>query len=807
MTIWPSVVIGLGSSGAYVVANMERILYEVLGDTGVDLFRLMVIETAQTAKDDEGPPGGIRRRWVNASETDVGQAITDLRASLGSDFDWCPRDLRIAGQGAGNIRAGGRLMLFSKYDLIRQAILDALKQTHDATRREESTQALRDQLQRRNMNLPDQLVNAREQIVYVVGTLAGGTCSGMCVDLGYLLHQENPAAKRVGIFFLPERTAPPVFQQNSWGTLKDLEYFCDHPDAFQGVWPSNGRPHRYSGLPAKPFDQVYLLSSSNQRRQPLRLEYRTSPDAPLVVMAATQLAADLMGMAALRSERLVNINTHVPGAEKRRTFLNFNLRAISYPKYEIAEAAACKVVAETVCAAWLNTDRWIAESGDTKPIKKDDLESRGRKVWNDGFGDIWRGAFANTDIVGQARHLKEVATDPRRELVDQLTREYSDTLFTKIQQHIPGQREELHDLVNRGMIDVARDTANLQCVEHYLVGLRDEVRTTLNYWKQLKTPSSKDTSAWQTIGRDLAQTVIEESKSLAGRALGAGDRLLQDGLSRALTQLTMYLMREPLINLVEWIDSDRLLWTRQMRDTLQRTSDLASQRHRLLLHRLQDESGPILKLPRSSQDTFQREIDSLAADAKAYIRRGYLTYRDRKIEGDFIVRGERQEEQGAKIFPRLRGPVQTHFLARLSRQSFDVVDQIINQERLGHAENLWQGAYDLSLATKLSMARTHTTVPSYIAAGSIHAAERLTSELRSKSVQIEVDSKALPMFDHMAVFYQEGVVMPSAESLPDELFDADVLREHFGAEVLHRADYVDPLRQMKRHSEAGHVQS
>jgi hypothetical protein len=43
MPIQPSIVIGVGSSGGYVVAGLERILDEVMGDAPLNLFKLMVI--------------------------------------------------------------------------------------------------------------------------------------------------------------------------------------------------------------------------------------------------------------------------------------------------------------------------------------------------------------------------------------------------------------------------------------------------------------------------------------------------------------------------------------------------------------------------------------------------------------------------------------------------------------------------------------------------------------------------------------------------------------------------------------------
>ena len=94
MTIHPSLVVGVGTSGALVTSNIERILYEVLGDTPLDLLKLLVVETDNTPRETEVAPGGRISQMVDAFEPDIGKAIRDLNAFLKTDFDWCPKGPR-----------------------------------------------------------------------------------------------------------------------------------------------------------------------------------------------------------------------------------------------------------------------------------------------------------------------------------------------------------------------------------------------------------------------------------------------------------------------------------------------------------------------------------------------------------------------------------------------------------------------------------------------------------------------------------------------------------------------------------------
>src|SRR5450432_223746 len=214
----------------------------------------------------------------------------------------------------------------------------------------------------------------------------------MCIDMGYAIRQIDPQAERIGIFFVPDPNAPDTFRQNAWAALKDLEYFIDNQGAFQGVWKSEQRtPLPYSRGAAKPYDRIYLISSLNQSAQ-TRLQYQSNMQSPLIVMVATMIAADLLGLYSLRAGKLVNLNQHVTGPEKHRTFLNFSLRGISYPKYELSEASACKVVADTICGNWLSKTQYVTKAGMGSNILEDNERSKGRDVWNEKFTVVWNGA-------------------------------------------------------------------------------------------------------------------------------------------------------------------------------------------------------------------------------------------------------------------------------------------------------------------------------------------------------------------------------------------------------------------------------
>src|SRR6185295_8203748 len=97
-----------------------------------------------------------------------------------------------------------------------------------------------------------------------------------------------------------------------------------------------------------------------------------------------------LGLHEHRSAKLSNIDARIGGTRRNQTFLNFNLRAISYPKYEISEAGACKLAADSICAGWLS-DQYYSSGSSKTSLKEDKTKEEGRNRWNERFKPIWQG--------------------------------------------------------------------------------------------------------------------------------------------------------------------------------------------------------------------------------------------------------------------------------------------------------------------------------------------------------------------------------------------------------------------------------
>jgi hypothetical protein len=797
MNVGPTIVIGLGSSGAYVIANLERILYEVLGDAPLDLFKLYAIDTDTQRKEDVAPPGRRRSQNIPIYESNLGQAIYDLKAALGATFNWCPDDLQIPGPGAGNLRSGGRLMFYRSFPRLWDLIRTATQQARDAAKRPETEQAFKDLLSRRGMPTAGPIVDPDNTAIYVIGTLAGGTCSGACVDLGYMIRDAARTATRTAVFFLPDGNAGKVFLENSWAALVDLEYFCEHPAAFNAIWPADNRhTHPYNGGPDAPYSRVYLLSSLNQDGVP-RLPYSSSSNSPLIAMTAMWVATNLLGGSAPRMASLSNLNQQVPGPPEKRMFLNFNLRALSYPKYEISEAAACSHVATKVCSKWLDGSNCETATGTTVEIKNDAVRKRGRDLWAKQFVTIWRGVYGSVNPAQRVAQLQSKAfADPAANLFHEFTAEVQGSIYSQILEQLPGRERELQSMIKVGLASEFANYPNLTWVELFVEGLKYELAHTIRYWEELGIPRKADHAAWSELARRLIDRLLEGETAWRVRLLGERRNVARDEFEGVLTHLAMFLMRGVLDRVTEWIDKELVGWLNRARRTVESVQRLADTRRSDVMAQLQNPGGIVLKLSRSRTDNFAREVEFLAGQrvdlGTPLLRLGEATG---EFEGLLALRASQGDGQDEKLFLELKDKVQPAMLHKLeSREAVDILSQLQQQERINQALILRAETQQMSVWNKQGLIKSPVAVPSFAFAKTEVLARSLDGVLGQHQNGLpSMNYKGLPAFDHMVVFYQEGAGLE-----PSTLQESEFLKAAYEARMAERSDNLDPLGLMRQ---------
>lgn len=257
----PTIIIGLGGTGYDVVRKLKRRIESHFGFEKGRIFQYLVIDTAP-----EKPPAGEvplgPSVFVHLKSFPAAQMIENLSESDPIKKWWVEPHLpTYTGNGAGAIRPVGRMVLFRYANtVIKPRLFEKIKAAVDIASQEGLGQ--------------------RGVKIYIVGSLAGGTCSGQFLDVAYMARNEVaslfPGESFVtGIFVMPSaflaRAKAPIerqrWQANGYAALRELD-LANAKKSFSQDYGGGYRIGRMiKGM--KPFNICYLISLFNENNQAL----------------------------------------------------------------------------------------------------------------------------------------------------------------------------------------------------------------------------------------------------------------------------------------------------------------------------------------------------------------------------------------------------------------------------------------------------------------------------------------------------------------------------------------------------------
>ena len=379
--ITPTIFVGLGTTGTNILKNLRELMAEEYGHAGLPLFRYIAIEThgevnvQNTNQMDDYERINLIRATIQSVKP------VDLKLTPGEPLynphlaDWLDRELlkiEAGGfmDGASNIRMAGRLCLWENWPNIRSTFDAAIGAIMAPATKRKTTRILTE----RNKIAGNPLDDTGSIKVYVLGSLCGGSCSGMLIDVGYFFRHLLSAfgEKSInGIFtmFDETRAANPdamynIRSANCYASLLELNYY-HHQETTYDVTLPDGR--KIENMREKPFDYTLFVSPSGKiAGNRFATEAGDFDERGLNLMVALNLfaesAADTGGLkdairanytssatfGTLKPVRQGEIRTMI------RYMASFGLTAVWYPKYRIASAAACSI-SDKLCENWLGS--------------------------------------------------------------------------------------------------------------------------------------------------------------------------------------------------------------------------------------------------------------------------------------------------------------------------------------------------------------------------------------------------------------------------------------------------------------------
>lgn len=368
--ISPTLVIGLGGTGKECLLRLRRLLVERFGSLSeMPFIRFLHLDTDRTAmsreqydlrKDDdplyERIAFGTPERIDLTIDSGTGAYVEHID-SYPNIKRWFQVNGKIAGlgnlgDGAGQIRMASRLGLYHEPNFMNvSTTLGHLRARLEDASNPQAANRLGFQL--------GSSIN-----VFVVASLAGGTGSGIFLDIGFLLRKHFRNSERVGILLLPgffqEYTGGERAKANGFAALMELNHYS-FGHSFEANWERNDREM----LLPPPFSHTYLIDSRNEARRTIGSSGQEYDAYSMVAEFLYQdfSASSFAGLKRATRVNLVNFNLNVYSHNFLNTqlasrrdgerevlgdtyptrFGSFGLASISFPTDRVQTACAARL--------------------------------------------------------------------------------------------------------------------------------------------------------------------------------------------------------------------------------------------------------------------------------------------------------------------------------------------------------------------------------------------------------------------------------------------------------------------------------
>jgi hypothetical protein len=343
-----TLIIGIGTSGLEIIEQAQQFHYEFTGKNRPgNNVEYIYVETNENRNPKKTALGTTDIISVKVPLDGAISTLNKMKENSSVDSSWAPNPTQIllAGVGAGGAPSYGRLSIWDS--------------SHFANLKQTITSA-------------HQRLGARDTKILIVGTLTGGTGSGLCIDIAYLtnyLINQGASKNTNGLFLIPD--------SSSFGLDKAL-----FENAFSGLTAIDKYQHKGSYRTkfidgsevignGPPFEFVQYLSPQFNDNRPALSK------GDLVRVAGITVSLQIMDtdkpgdglrkhFASLLLERRVDSKTN----DRVKNSISSGFAMIQYPQYQIQELLSIKIAKEVIYNL-IDSENYIDKNGNKKSIKSD----------------------------------------------------------------------------------------------------------------------------------------------------------------------------------------------------------------------------------------------------------------------------------------------------------------------------------------------------------------------------------------------------------------------------------------------------
>jgi hypothetical protein len=312
--------IGLGGTGQDILLEIRKRMINVFGEIPEKYFKFLAIDADLLTHnhnyefiDKDNKKQSVNIGFNLGTENGYLEVTDFVNLVNGTPAmkEFCPDQYNqfapaaIKGRGAGQVRMTGKLLLINKQSSIKAKINSNLHQL-------------------RNLDHTTGIAG-KGIYVFVFGSLAGGTGSGMCVDIAHLIADCEDFRKEEdslwGTFAMPcffdKVPTRSRINFNAYGALRELEFWRNEAE----ILKANIKPFGIRELRPDPYDQILLVHSTFTSG--VNIDYDGMLDAVATGTLTLTFHDTLSGMVnATTDQKLLTMG------EKPRSFSSFGITEI-----------------------------------------------------------------------------------------------------------------------------------------------------------------------------------------------------------------------------------------------------------------------------------------------------------------------------------------------------------------------------------------------------------------------------------------------------------------------------------------------
>lgn len=362
-----SLIIGIGSSGLRIIEELQQYHYEYTGKNKPENSEYLYIETDVNRNSKKTASGTSDIDPVYFDFKNIQVDINILKDDNNPAQKWVPdpKYLNSSHSGAGGMPVFGRLSLWKTQNYTK--LCNILQQKFQKIKGDAETK------------------------IIVLGTLTGGTCSGMCVDLAYLLHMLFPLnIQNTNALFLAPKSHKGksqevhAYHENFFSAITAITHYNKLDTTYKSIFPGGTE----FSTKTPPFQLVHLLST----------EFNNG-DADISSLDELYKLAGFSVMLRILGSDYDGVDCFQEVLDRRDVdrqstanfkFVSSGIKLIQYPKGQLKELLSIELGIDEFLQL-IDSEKYLNHNGTSIPIESVQLNFR--KTAQKDFEDILTKSF------------------------------------------------------------------------------------------------------------------------------------------------------------------------------------------------------------------------------------------------------------------------------------------------------------------------------------------------------------------------------------------------------------------------------